>query len=63
MPPFFKFMTGAGLYRIEARSKEEAIRIAVTELNPNDDTRSLIVQTMYDEEECRNYVSESTGSD
>ena len=64
MPPNFRFMTGAGLYRIEALSKEDAIRIVMLELNPTEDNRALILQTLYDEDDSKNYVvSDSSGTE
>ena len=49
MPRYFKFMTGANHYRCEAASREEAIHIAFTSLNPSDDVKDLILSTLYEE--------------
>lgn len=57
MPPFFRFMTGASSYRINARDKREAIQIAFEELNPNEDAQAIILQTLYDEEEGLRFSS------
>jgi hypothetical protein len=53
---FYRFMTGATQYRIEAPSREEAIRIAFEELQPNDDTKAVILRTLYDEEEAKRFA-------
>ena len=47
--PVFRFMTGANMYRLEADSREEAIRFAIESLDPNPDTRAVIESTMYEE--------------
>ncbi len=55
MTHFFRFMTGATQYRIEAASREEAIRIAFEDLQPNEDTKEIILRTLYDEEEGKRF--------
>jgi hypothetical protein len=52
-------MTGATQYRIEATTRDEAIRIAFEELQPNDDTKAVILRTMYDEEEGKRFAETS----
>lgn len=58
MPPFFRFMTGATSYRIKARDKEEAIQIALEELNPSEDAKAIILQTLYDEDEGKQFFED-----
>jgi hypothetical protein len=49
MPPVFRFMTGANIYRCEASSKEEALQTIFASLNPNDDARAVILATFHEE--------------
>ncbi len=60
--PFFRFMTGATRYRIEAADREEAIRIAFEALLPTDDMKAVILNTLYSEEDAKNFVGETTPS-
>jgi hypothetical protein len=55
MAPYFSFMTGAHRYRIQAHSPDEAIRIAFQELNPSEDVKAVIRQTLCDEEDARRF--------
>ncbi len=42
-------MTGASQYRIQASSRDEALRVAFSELRPDENTRSVIVNTLREE--------------
>jgi hypothetical protein len=42
-------MTGANMYRCEASSREEALKIAIESLNPDPDARAVIESTIYEE--------------
>ncbi|MDR3606346.1 MAG: hypothetical protein P4M08_03075 [Oligoflexia bacterium] len=50
-------MTGATQYRIQAASREEAIQIAFEELRPNEATMSLIMKTLYAEDEAQRFCA------
>ncbi len=53
----FRFMTGANQYRILASSHEDAVQAACEALQPNEDARLLIINTMYDEAEAAKFVA------
>lgn len=55
MPPYFRFMTGASSYRIQAKDRDEAIQVALEELRPGEDAKVIILQTLYDEDEGRRF--------
>jgi hypothetical protein len=56
--PFFRFMTGAAQYRIEAQDRDEALRIAFEALNPTEEMKAVILHTLYGEEEASRYVAQ-----
>ncbi len=53
----FLFLSGLAQYRIEARSREEAIRLAFEALSPDENGKSVIRCTMRDEVESQQYFS------
>ena len=60
MPPMYRFMTGANQYRIQAKSRQEAIDTAFSALNPTEDAKLLILSTLYDEEDAQKYTAPET---
>ncbi len=56
-------MTGAHQYRIEAPSRDEAIRFIMDQLQPAEDTRAVILNTLYEEGEAKNFASETQESE
>ena len=62
MSPFFRFMTGAHQYRIEASSRDEAVRFIMEQLQPAEDTRAVILNTLYEEGEARTFTGPSNES-
>lgn len=49
MSPYFRFMTGAQHYRIEAGSHAEALNFVLRELQPTADAEALIRSTLHEE--------------
>jgi hypothetical protein len=57
--PTYVFMTGFQKYRIQAASREEALEVALRELQPDANTRAIIESTLYDEEEGKRFTDPS----
>lgn len=53
--PTYVFMTGFQKYRIKAADRIEALNVALRELKPDANTRAIIENTLYDEEESERF--------
>jgi hypothetical protein len=60
MPPFFTFMTGATKYRIEARSRDEAIHYVFEALQATEEMKAVILATLCDESEAGKFVDDES---